>query len=206
MTEHGSLAEALVAALADLTVVEADHEADAGSYSYRYADLADVVKRTRPRLAEHGLVALTPVHDHGNGLACTVTLMHSSGERCDFGPFPFPFGRDAQATGSMVTYHRRYALVAALGMAVGPDDDGASAQAAQVPQEDPAVPGLRSSIEGAVGKLSDRQKADLKEWWANQNLPPVRRLSAAQCDVVLAHLVDLPPDPEPVVEGEGDPT
>jgi hypothetical protein len=88
-----------------------------------------VVKKTRPILAEHGLVALTPVHDHGVGLACTVSIFHASGERVDFGPFPFPHGRDAQATGSMVTYHRRYALVAALGMAAGDDDDGAGAVA-----------------------------------------------------------------------------
>jgi hypothetical protein len=192
VTEHDSLAAALVAALADLTVVEADHQANAGSYSYRYADLADVVKRTRPKLAEHGLVALTPVHDHGTGLACTVTLLHSSGERMDLGPFPFPFGRDAQATGSMVTYHRRYSLVAALGMAVGQDDDGASAVAAQEPQDDPRVPGLRSSIEGAIARLTDAQKADLREWFAEQDLPPVRALNRQQADRVLAHLIDLP--------------
>jgi hypothetical protein len=198
VTEHDSLAAALVAALADLTVVEADHAVNTGSYGYKYADLADVVKRTRPKLAEHGLVALTPVHDHGTGLACTVTLLHSSGERMDLGPFPFPFGRDAQATGSMVTYHRRYSLVAALGMAVGQDDDGASAVAAQEPQDDPRVPGLRSSIEGAIARLTDAQKADLRAWFAEHDLPPVRVMTAAQADQVLAHLIDLP--------DEGDPT
>jgi hypothetical protein len=123
-----SLAPALVAALADLTIVVAGRTANAGSYSYDYADLADVVKLTRPVLNQHGIVALTPVHDHGTGLACSVILLHASGERMDLGPFPFPHGRDAQATGSMVTYHRRYALVAALGMAAGDDDDGAAAK------------------------------------------------------------------------------
>ena len=128
-----NIASALVAALADLSVVEKGNTAEIPGkdgkrgYSYSYADIADVVKKTRPVLAAHGLVALTPVHDHGSGLACTVTLLHTSGERLDFGPFPFPHGRDAQATGSMVTYHRRYALVAALGMAAGDDDDGAAA-------------------------------------------------------------------------------
>lgn len=135
MTEHTNIASALVAALAELTVVEKGRTAKIEGregrrgYEYEYADIADVVKITRPVLAENGLVALTPVHDHGNGLACTVTLLHTSGERLDFGPFPFPHGKDAQATGSMVTYHRRYALVAALGMAAGDDDDGAAAVA-----------------------------------------------------------------------------
>lgn len=129
----GALASALVNALAELTVVEAQRTATiptktGGSYAYKYADIGDVVKLTRPVLAAHGIVALTPVIDHGDGLACMVTLLHSSGDRLDLGPFPFPHGRDAQSTGSMVTYHRRYALVAALGMAAGDDDDGATAK------------------------------------------------------------------------------
>lgn len=133
---HPSLAAALVAALADLTVVEAGRTAKiemkgGGNYSYKYGDLADVVRLTRPVLGRHGLVALTPVHDHGPGLACTVKLVHESGDVLDLGPFPFPAGRDAQATGSAVTYHRRYSLLAALGMAVGDeDDDGAKATTA----------------------------------------------------------------------------
>ena len=48
MTEHASLAAALVAALADLTVIEKGHTANAGSYSYDYADLGDLVKASRP--------------------------------------------------------------------------------------------------------------------------------------------------------------
>lgn len=127
-----TLASALVAALADLTVVEKGRTAkiktkSGPDYSYDYAAIEDVVKLTRPLLAAHGIVALTPIHDHGNGLACTVTLVHASGETMDLGPFPFPAGRDAQSTGSAVTYHRRYALVAALGLAAGDDDDGAAA-------------------------------------------------------------------------------
>ena len=136
MSDLTNIAPALVAALAELTIVEKGRTAkiatkDGKSYSYDYADIGDVVKMTRPVLASHGLVALTPIHDHGNGLACTVTIIHSSGERLDFGPFPFDGARDAQATGSAVTYFRRYALVAALGMAAGDDDDGASAKASQ---------------------------------------------------------------------------
>jgi len=124
-----ALAPALVAALAELTVVAQDRSADAGTFSYKYANVADVVRLTRPVLAAHGLVALTPLHDHGDDLACSVVILHVSGERLDLGPFPFPHGKDAQATGSMVTYHRRYALIAALGMAAGDeDDDGAAAK------------------------------------------------------------------------------
>lgn len=149
--QHENLAAALVAALADLTVVERGRTANAGTYSYDYADIADVVKLTRPRLAAHGIVALTPVHEHRDGLACTVTLLHTSGDRLDFGPFPFPKGRDAQATGSMVTYHRRYALVAALGIAAGDDDDGAGAHAAPPPAPRWEIGHAKRALLAAVG-------------------------------------------------------
>lgn len=173
MTEHPTLAAALVAALADLTVVEKGRKVDFKTkdgqrINYDYADLPATVAVTRPVLAEHGVVALTPVHDHGNGLACTVILLHTSGERMDLGPFPFPHGRDAQATGSMVTYHRRYALTAALGMAAGDDDDGA---AAQPREEAPPVPGFRSSLMKTVEKLTDAERACLRDWLKEEGLP-----------------------------------
>lgn len=152
-TEHDTLAQALVAALSELMVVEADQHADAGTYGYDYANIQGVVKTTRPVLAEHGIVALTPLHSLGTGPACSVVLIHTSGERMDFGPFPFPQGRDAQATGSMVTYHRRYALVAALGMAAGKDDDGASA----LPRE-PEPPASERTV-SATNAAAIRDKA-----------------------------------------------
>jgi hypothetical protein len=161
MTDHPNLAAALVAGLADLTVIENSHTANAGSYTYKYADLGDVVKLTRPVLAEHGIVALTPVEEHGTGLKCTVVLLHTSGERMEFGPFPFPHGRDAQATGSMVTYHRRYALVAALGMAVGEDDDGATAEAAKPASSRAAAPlSPAAPVDGRIADMKPREVAD----------------------------------------------
>lgn len=149
MTEHPTLAAALVAALADCSVVDKGRTANAGSYSYEYADLGDVVKKTRPALAEHGVVALTPVVDNGSNLQVTVVLLHSSGEKLEFGPFSFPHGKDAQATGSMVTYHRRYALVSALGMAAGDDDDGATARPRQEQPDEVQCSRCGDVIQGA---------------------------------------------------------
>lgn len=200
MTDHDTLAAALVGALAEFTVVEKGRTVSTGSYSYTYADLADVVKVSRQHLAEHGLVALTPIHDHGPGLACTVTILHTSGERLDLGPFPFPHGRDAQATGSMVTYHRRYALCAALGIAAGDDDDGAAAAPRQEEYEDPAAPGLRSALQGAIDKLDEDEKVALKAYFVEHVLPPVRVMSADQCSLVIDHLLEPAASP-PVEEG-----
>lgn len=190
MSDQSELATALVAALTDLTVVEKDAHADLGTYGYDYATLPGLVKATRPTLAEHGIVALTPLHDHGNGLACSVVLLHSSGERMDFGPFPFPHGRDAQATGSMVTYHRRYALLAVLGMAAGDDDDGAKA----VPAEPPTpVPGFRSSLVAATEKLNDAERELLRAWLSESGLPDrPSKMDAEQAGRTVEWILHMP--------------
>jgi hypothetical protein len=143
MSDTATISAALVKALTDLTNVVKAHKAENAPGKHTFANIADVISETRPVLAEHDLVCLTPIHEHGDGLACTVVLLHASGERLDFGPFTFPHGKDAQATGSWVTYIRRYAMLAALGMGAE-DDDGAGAHAAQTapkrqerPQETP---------------------------------------------------------------------
>lgn len=143
------IAAALVDALTDLTNIAKKNQANTGSYGYSFLNIADLVAETRPVLAEHGIVALTPIADHGNGLACTVVLLHRSGERLDFGPFPFPHGKDAQATGSWVTYTRRYALLSALGMGAE-DDDGKSAQPAPRQQARPQERATESMTEKAA--------------------------------------------------------
>lgn len=55
-----------------------------------------------------------------------------------------------------------------------------------------AVPGLRTSIEGAIEKLDEAEKAALKAWFAESKLPAVRRCNAAQCDLILDHLMNQP--------------
>jgi hypothetical protein len=207
---HDTLAEALVAALARLTVVEAARTADTGSYSYRYADLGDIIKKTRPVLAEHGVVALTPLHEHGTGLAVSVILLHTSGQKLHLGPFPFPHGRDSQATGSMVTYMRRYALSAALGIAAGDDDDGASAKASQRQQE-ANRPWSKGGTKNRLLSLLDGNEADAAACWEYVSGDAAEGAWGEQwCKDAVDQWKGRPmtddPAPDPVPEQEGDPT
>lgn len=147
--EHPTIEAALVAALAELVTVTKGREAKidsktGSSYRYTYADLGDLVADTRPVLAAHGLVALTPVHGHDGRLACTVELIHASGGTKTFLPLPFPESRDARDSGSWMTYFRRYALLAALGMATA-DDDGERATSASVHRPPAFTPEDRST-------------------------------------------------------------
>lgn len=77
------------------------------------------------------------------------------------------------------------------GIASAEDVAMRQAEAEQRAEEEAAVPGLRSSIEGAISKLDDDQKAALKVWFKDHNLPPVRRMNARQCEAVLDHLMSL---------------
>lgn len=185
------LAAALVAALSDLTTVEKGRTANAGAYRYAYADLGDVVRVTRPALAAHGIAALTPVSElEGGRLAVTVTLVHSSGEELAFDPLPFPAGADAQATGSAMTYFRRYALLAALGMATD-DDDAAGAKTAAPAAKatrDP-LPAARKRLGQVVHNLDDDRRTALREWLAAEGLPDrPAKMTAEQCALVTAWL------------------
>lgn len=116
------LAVDLVAALGALREVTRTATADAGTYRYKYAELGDVLAIARPVLACHGLALLTVLED---GTERTITVrarfLHRSGDTLEAGELTMPRGGTAQATGSAITYARRYLVMAAL--ALGTDDD-----------------------------------------------------------------------------------
>jgi hypothetical protein len=187
------VAAAFIEALAQIEVVEKGRTATGTKFNYQYADLGDIVKASRPILAAAGFIARTPIHGHGDQLAVTVKFLHASGEEWDEEPLPFPYGVDAQATGSTITYYRRYALLAALGIAAGEpnpltdpgDDDGA----AGVPLR---VPGFRSSVVAAIGKLDDAQKLQLRTWCIERGIPNVpAEMDQAQCEAVTEWILAL---------------
>lgn len=132
---------ALVAACAELEDVPKRHKASVGKFSYDYADLADTLSTVRPVLAKHGLAVLQPVTtepEHDIVVVATV-ILHKSGEQLHLGRLGLPLGQGAQATGSAITYARRYALLAALGLAAE-DDDGAAATASAKPSRPASRP------------------------------------------------------------------
>jgi hypothetical protein len=108
-------------------------KANAGQYSYTYADLAAVLDSVTPILAEHGLAALQDVRTNVEAKTVEVStiIVHASGGWIEFGPLAFPATSNPQQTGSAITYARRYTLSAALGIAAE-DDDG---KAASEPRE-----------------------------------------------------------------------
>ena len=130
MNENAGVCAALVAAQAEFGAVHKSRTVTVdtrtgGRYSYAYAPLEEILTAVRPVLAKHGL-AVTQLLTTGQdgGPALKTLLVHTDGAAIG-GMVPLPAGlADAKAFGSAITYWRRYALVALLGIATEEDDDG----------------------------------------------------------------------------------
>lgn len=123
----GALAGALAKAQSGFAPVKRDktvtvQKKTGGSYSFKYAPLESVLDAVRQPLADNGLVVVQ-VLDAGN---LVTSLIHESGAVLT-GSVPIPPGGDIKELGSAITYLRRYALQALLGIAAEDDDDGSRA-------------------------------------------------------------------------------
>ena len=127
-----------------------------GSYSYDYADLAQVSQVIVPMLGAAGLAWITkPTLLPDGKLALAYRLLHTSGES-EEGLYPLPSTGSPQEIGSAITYARRYTLCSVTGVAPEQDDDdgaaasrqgkagrGRTAQREQPPAAPPAEPPAR---------------------------------------------------------------
>ncbi len=129
----GSLAEALAKAQSKFTAVAKTKTAkvpmkSGGTYSYNYADLADIWDMIRGPLGETGIAVLQPVETTDNGVVVTTMLIHAgSGQSLSCRVAMPTFQAGAQGLGSAITYARRYGLGSMLGIVTDEDDDGALA-------------------------------------------------------------------------------
>ena len=96
-------------------------------FKSKYADLESVWDACRNLLAENGLAVMQFPGEFVDGtMSLNTVLTHSSGEYMSYlmsVPVTKP---DAQGAGSALTYMRRYALAAVVGV-VQADDDGNAA-------------------------------------------------------------------------------
>ena len=90
-----------------------------GRYRFRYADLEEILTKTRPALSANGLALIQTVQD--GKLACS--LVHADGGSIS-STVDMPSARelgDPKTFGAAITYLRRYLVTAMLGVAA--DDD-----------------------------------------------------------------------------------
>lgn len=103
------------------------------AYTYRYADLADVLNGVRPVINRHGL-SLLQIPRMTNGWIILVTrLAHRSGAWIE-GDYPVQALGDGighQTLGGNLTYAKRQSACAILGVAAEEDLDGATSGGAE---------------------------------------------------------------------------
>jgi hypothetical protein len=95
-------------------------------FKSKYADLASVWDACRSALSENGLAIVQQTESDDSGVFVITTLAHSSGQWMRSRLRLTPKDDSPQAMGSAITYGRRYALAAAVGVAQV-DDDGNAA-------------------------------------------------------------------------------
>ena len=146
---------------------------DNRSYTFQYADLGACISAAAPELQKNGLAVFQTIQ----GQVLVTTLAHSSGE---FVTSQLPlhqgtlFSNAFQQIGSMITYLKRYAYCAILGI-VADDDDDANAACANEYQyqtkEKPAQTQQKTGFTGAQLKkalevIEEKQNADeLRAFW-----------------------------------------
>jgi hypothetical protein len=118
----GALAKALAAAQAELE--DAKKDSVNPHFKNRYSSLGSVRAELKKVLPRHGFATPQTTIPHGDAGVCVVTwLLHESGEWLCGELFIPVSKRDAQGFGSALSYARRYALAAIVGITSDEDDD-----------------------------------------------------------------------------------
>lgn len=154
-TELHELAPAL--AIAQGQIRAAIKESVNPHYRSRYADLSAVWDACRAALSANGLSVVQMPTDADEGrVGLTTMLLHASGQYISGTVSTRLQKDDAQGVGSALTYLRRYALAAMVGVVADEDDDGnaAIAPTQQRPQAAPSklTPSPAPHAPGAVIK------------------------------------------------------
>lgn len=144
----------------------------------KYADLANVVAAITPALSDNGLALVQEIAVEAETVTASATLLHESGETIEFWPMVLPVGdrKGAQAIGAVITYARRYQLMALFGLA--PDDD--LDNAAQNAQEAPGAQKQRPMTTDTRAPYNARPSA---------STPPLVERGQSPT----AHIDDVPP-------------
>jgi hypothetical protein len=127
MADTKTLHEALLAVQSELKPLEKDGQANYG----KYVTLGTLMETVLPLLNKHGLV-LTQNVTTLDGHPALETVIFTPVEKVNSTMLLMCKSDDPQSQGSAITYARRYALSAMLGIVGDEDDDGeAGTQAAR---------------------------------------------------------------------------
>lgn len=164
----GKLATALSLAQADLSPAAKDSTNP--HFRSKYADLQSIWNAARPVLSKNNLSVVQTFNEtDGTKMSIVTTLLHSSGEWMRGTLTMNPTKADPQGIGSAITYGRRYALAAILGIVADEDDDGNGASqpqtqartapaATKTSTADPKPANAKETAKAPLGKITKASK------------------------------------------------
>ena len=144
------LASALIAFQASVPTI---HDNDQ-SYHGSFANLPGILSTIGPKLREHGLTVSQLPEGIDGKPGLRTTLMHVSGQSLSaVTPLSVNAGKNGtQEWGKAVTYSRRYALQAVLGLCVGIEDNDADIE--------PSAPPVRAKSPKPADKIKGVSDGD----------------------------------------------
>lgn len=168
MTDKAKLYSALIKARAEMQ----NPTKDKSGYGYKYADLAQLTHICVPILAKFDLGIIQPISYEGDRIVIETRVIHGESgecisEKCSWPRMQGKGMNEVQAMGSVITYGRRYALAAMLGIAQE-DEDAAELRSAKQPK--------------AI--ISDVQAAEIKQLIMETESDTKGLLRFAMCDSI----------------------
>jgi len=182
-------------------------------YTYKYAELGDVLAAVRPVLSEEGLALTQPTVREAGKLILRTTLRHTGGgelvSELELGANP----NSPQAFGGSLTYLRRYEACTLLGIAPEDDRDAQDVEPPRASSPPAAAPerpawatpadtgGVRRRLAGLVG---DEATGELLEAIGNYCGGAVPRVAARALLGLVTRLEDaeLIPRVEPAADAQ----
>lgn len=131
--ENSSLNRKFMQVLNEVPNFCTDETANAGSRTYKYLNLATLLKNIKPIFAKHDLafsqkVTFATTSDGRQTLGTVETIIFDDTDQMTVCEYPFFVTGDPQQVGSAITYARRYSLTTVLGIFPDKDDDGSYAR------------------------------------------------------------------------------
>jgi hypothetical protein len=131
--ENSNLNKKFMQVLNEVPNFSTDETANAGSRTYKYLNLATLLKNIKPIFEKHNIAFSQKVTFDGTGdgrqiLGTVETIIFDENEQQTVCSYPFFVTGDPQQVGSAITYARRYSLTAVLGIFPDKDDDGGYAK------------------------------------------------------------------------------
>lgn len=131
--ESNSLNRKYMHVLSEMPNFAADETGQTGNRTYRYLNLATLLKNIKPIFAKNELsftqkVTFDNTGDGRQTLGTVETIIFDDADQMTVCEYPFYVTGDPRQVGSAITYARRYSLITILGIFPDKDDDGAYAR------------------------------------------------------------------------------